>query len=86
LVKALRKTRNSGFSASFIGRKFCIPKIGPRRDQLEGNLIKRVSTKAINADLLLVDGNPLEELKAVTNSDNIRVIMKDGVIFKNTLD
>lgn len=37
------------------------------------------------ADMLLVDGNPLKDLKAVTNSDNIKIIMKDGVIFKNTL-
>lgn len=37
------------------------------------------------ADLLLVDGNPLEDLKAVTNSDNIRIIMKDGTIYKNSL-
>jgi imidazolonepropionase-like amidohydrolase len=38
------------------------------------------------ADLLLVDGNPLEELSAVTDTDNLRIIMKDGVIYKNTLD
>ena len=37
------------------------------------------------ADLLLVDGNPLEDLDAVTDQDNIRIIMKDGVIYKNTL-
>jgi hypothetical protein len=36
-------------------------------------------------DLLLVDGNPLEDLKAVTNADNLRIIMKDGKIYKNTL-
>jgi imidazolonepropionase-like amidohydrolase len=38
------------------------------------------------ADMLLVDGNPLEDLGAVTDSDNIRIIMKDGVIYKNTLN
>jgi imidazolonepropionase-like amidohydrolase len=37
------------------------------------------------ADLLLVDGNPLEDLKAVTNTDNLKIIMKDGKIYKNTL-
>ena len=37
------------------------------------------------ADLLLVDGNPLEDLGAVTNSDNLKIIMKDGVIYKNSL-
>jgi imidazolonepropionase-like amidohydrolase len=38
------------------------------------------------ADLLLVDGNPLADLSAVTDEDNLRVIMKDGKIYKNTLE
>ena len=38
------------------------------------------------ADLLLVDGNPLEDLGAVTDQNNLRLIMKDGVIYKNTLN
>ena len=38
------------------------------------------------ADLLLVDGNPLEDLDLVADPDrNFRVIMKDGTIYKNTL-
>ena len=38
------------------------------------------------ADLLLVDGNPLENLKLITDPDrNFVVIMKDGVVYKNTL-
>ncbi|WP_448212345.1 amidohydrolase family protein [Colwellia sp. MEBiC06753] len=37
------------------------------------------------ADLLLVDGNPLEDLSAVTEQKNLKIIMKDGKIFKNTL-
>ncbi|WP_332688031.1 metal-dependent hydrolase family protein [Devosia sp.] len=37
------------------------------------------------ADLLLVDGNPLDDLELVANPDNFVVIMKDGVIYKNTL-
>jgi imidazolonepropionase-like amidohydrolase len=37
------------------------------------------------ADLLLVEGNPLEDLGAVTNVDNLKIIMKDGVTYKNTL-
>ena len=37
------------------------------------------------ADMLLVEGNPLENLEAVTNTDNLKIIMKDGKIFKNTL-
>ncbi|MFC3616434.1 amidohydrolase family protein [Lutimaribacter marinistellae] len=39
------------------------------------------------ADLILVDGNPLENLDLVSDPDgNFDVIMKDGVIYKNTLD
>ncbi|MFZ1951764.1 MAG: amidohydrolase family protein [Pseudolabrys sp.] len=38
------------------------------------------------ADLLLVDGNPLENIQLVADPDkNFLVIMKDGAIYKNTL-
>jgi imidazolonepropionase-like amidohydrolase len=38
------------------------------------------------ADLLLVDGNPLENIQLVADPDkNFLIIMKDGVIYKNTL-
>lgn len=38
------------------------------------------------ADLLLVDGNPLENLDLVADPEkNFRAIMKDGKIYKNTL-
>ena len=38
------------------------------------------------ADLLLVDGNPLENINLVADPDkNFLVIMKDGTIYKNTL-
>jgi imidazolonepropionase-like amidohydrolase len=37
-------------------------------------------------DLLLVDGNPLENIKLVEDPEkNFLVIMKDGVMYKNTL-
>jgi imidazolonepropionase-like amidohydrolase len=49
------------------------------------------------ADLLVVDGNPLEDLSVIGASsewfaapppgpiDTIRLIMKDGKVYKNTL-
>jgi len=38
------------------------------------------------ADLLLVDGNPLEDIKLIEDPNkNFLVIMKDGTIYKNTL-
>ena len=45
----------------------------------------RVEEEAL-ADLLLVAGNPLKDIKAVTDRNNIKVIMKDGKIYKNTLN
>ncbi len=39
------------------------------------------------ADLILVDGNPLQNIDLVADPDkNYLVIMKDGVIYKNVLD
>lgn len=41
---------------------------------------------AASAELLLVDGNPLENLDLVADPDkNFVVIMKDGKIVKNTI-
>jgi imidazolonepropionase-like amidohydrolase len=39
------------------------------------------------ADLILVEGNPLDDIKIIEDySNNFKVIMKDGKIWKNTLD
>ena len=37
------------------------------------------------ADILLVNGNPLEDISVLTKAENLHVIMKDGKIYKNTL-
>jgi imidazolonepropionase-like amidohydrolase len=38
------------------------------------------------ADLLLVDGNPLDQIGLIADPANsFKIIMKDGVIYKNTL-
>ena len=37
------------------------------------------------ADLLLVDGNPLENINLVADPKNFLVIMKDGTIYKNSM-
>lgn len=45
-----------------------------------------VVEKGAYADLLLVDGNPLQDIKLMADPGrNFRIIMKDGVIYKNTL-
>lgn len=39
------------------------------------------------ADLIIVEGNPLENLKLIEDPENnFKVIIKDGVIYKNTID
>ena len=38
------------------------------------------------ADLLLVDGNPLDNINLIADpAKNFKLIMKDGTIYKNTL-
>lgn len=37
------------------------------------------------ADLLLVDGNPVEDASILCDINHIRLVMKDGAIYKNTL-
>ena len=38
------------------------------------------------ADLIIVDGNPLEDIELMVDpATHFRVIMKDGVIYKDTL-
>ena len=39
------------------------------------------------ADLILVDGNPVEDLDLIADPNaNFDLIMKDGIIYKNTLE
>jgi imidazolonepropionase-like amidohydrolase len=53
------------------------------RDPYPGEL--GVVKEGALADLLLVDGNPLEDVKVVGELQNLRVIIKDGQVYKNTL-
>jgi len=57
---------------------------GPRNPYQEGEL--GVVTEGAYADLILVNGNPLENIDLVADPDkNFVVIMKDGKIYKNTI-
>lgn len=69
---------------------------GPRNPYPDGDL--GVIKEGAYADILIVDGNPLEDIKAIGANDKwfdaapreqnvepIKVIMKDGKIYKNTL-
>lgn len=58
---------------------------GPRNPYPDGPL--GVIKEGAYADLILVNGNPLENLDLVADADkNFAVIMKDGKIYKNTLN
>lgn len=57
---------------------------GPRDPYKDGDL--GVVKEGAYADLILVDGNPLEDLSLVADPDkNFVVIMKDGRNYKNTI-
>jgi imidazolonepropionase-like amidohydrolase len=57
---------------------------GPRNPYQDGPL--GVIQKGAYADILLVEGNPLEGTEILVDYEkNIDLIMKDGVIYKNTL-
>jgi imidazolonepropionase-like amidohydrolase len=58
---------------------------GPRHPYQEGPL--GVIKEGAYADLILVDGNPLENLDLVGDAEaNFDLIMKDGKIYKNTVN
>ena len=44
-----------------------------------------VIKKGAYADILLVDGDPTRDIRLLMDSENIDLIMKDGVIYKNEL-
>lgn len=57
---------------------------GKRSPYREGNL--GVIEEGAYADMLLVDGNPMEDINVIVDYDkNFLLIIKDGVIYKNTI-
>lgn len=57
---------------------------GPRSPYQGGDL--GIVAVGAYADLLLVEGNPLDGVAVLGDPENLRIIMKDGEIHKNTLD
>ncbi len=94
-------------SAKFFGNHFALKSltsVGGELVALSGNVLNPyfegplgVVEEGAYADLLLVDGNPLEDITAIGGNkqwfdapprdgiETMRVIMKDGKIYKNTL-
>ena len=58
-------------------------KLAGRCDPYPGKL--GVVEEGAYADMLLVQGNPLDKLEIIGDRDNLKVIMKDGKVYKNTL-
>jgi imidazolonepropionase-like amidohydrolase len=58
-------------------------KLSGNRNPYPGDL--GVIKEGALADVLLVDGNPLDDITVVGDIDNLRVIIKDGKVYKNTL-
>lgn len=57
---------------------------GPRNRYREGPL--GVIQEGAYADLVIVEGNPLEDITILADPDkNVKLVMKDGVVYKNTL-
>jgi hypothetical protein len=56
-------------------------------DGVSDTLIKNGSVviEGAYADLLLIDSDPTQDIRLLMDSDNIDLIMKDGVIYKDTL-
>ena len=84
------KARSEHFSALEIlrqatsGAAELLEQSGRRNPYRAGKL--GVIDEGAYADLLLVDGNPLEDITLMSEPvNNLRLIMKDGVVYKNTL-
>jgi len=58
-------------------------KLSGNRNPYPGDL--GVIKEGALADVLLVEGNLLDDIKVVGDTDNLRVIIKDGKVYKNTL-
>lgn len=56
---------------------------GPNSPYLEGKL--GMVKEGYYADMILVNGDPTEDIQWITNRENISMIMKDGKIYKNTI-
>ena len=75
-VEILRQ--NTSYAAKWLAKS------GTKNPYREGPL--GVIKEGAYADMLLVDGNPVEDVSVLADwKKNIRLIVKDGEIFKNTL-
>ena len=75
-VEILRQ--NTSYAAIWLAKS------GTKNPYREGPL--GVVEEGAYADMLLVEGNPVQDVSVMKDwKNNIKVIMKDGVVYKNTL-
>ena len=76
-------TYNNGLIVTKSGPR--TPYLGIDGSYLKDGLIGYIGPNAV-ADILLVNGNPIDDLSIFEDpSSNIKLIMKDGIIYKNTI-
>ena len=88
-VEILRTATSSaakvlGWSGEMSPYKDAYPGLEPEARAAKGHGLGVIEPGAY-ADMILVDGNPLEDIKMVDRS-HVRFVLKDGEIYKNTLD
>ena len=82
--KALESDRRQMLLAMATGTNAELLALSGKRNPYPGKL--GVVEQGALADLLLVDGNPLENINLIADpANNFKIIMKDGNIYKNTL-
>ena len=61
--------------------------VGFRAREAEVELVELgVIEAGAYADMLIIDGNPIEDIEVMLDyENNFKLIMKDGVAYKNTL-
>ncbi len=77
--------------------KLFVDKIGMKNEEalisatkiasIAAGMENRIGTleKGKIADLIAINGNPLDDINVITNKDNILLVMKEGEIYKNKL-
>lgn len=75
-LKGLRSATGNFFRINQELNQMCNPYPDGKVGVLEGGSF---------ADLLIVEGNPVQDLDVLTDVDNIKVVMKEGTVYKNTL-
>lgn len=80
------KSMELGLKAQVLGNHAAVLSATRTNAELFG-LADQIGTVEVGkrADLIVVDGNPLDDIGVLQSADNIRLVMRDGQTFKDTL-